>query len=104
MGCSWASCGSKMLASWHNAMVDQKHLFTLLTNQLYATDVPGLQGERGESESEYLKGSGLPAQLWPSVITAALFSPQDDSNTTCQGCMSASIKQIFKTGLQLCGK
>lgn len=51
IGCSWASCGIKMLASWHNARVDQKHLFALLMNQLYATDVPGLQGQRGRREN-----------------------------------------------------
>ncbi len=89
-----------MLASWHDARLDQKHLFTLLMNQLYVTHVPGLQGRKGRcGEGRREKRGvwicwrfGLPMGAWPSATATAPVSLRDDSYTTCQDCMSVSIQ------------
>lgn len=100
-----------MLASWRDARLDQKHLFTLLMNQLYVTHVPGLQGWRGgcgEEKREKCRVSvckefGLPTGAWPSATAITPASLTHDSYTTCQDYMSVNThiktqnKTIFKT-------
>lgn len=76
-----------MLVSWHDATLDQKHLFTLLMNQLYVTHVLGLQGwseRRGKNGVKICRKFGLPTAAWPLVITYAPGSLIDDSDTACQ--------------------
>ena len=75
IGRNLAECGSQIW-SWHDARLHQKHLFTLLMNQLHVTHVPGLQGEgRGGERGTFL----LPEGEMPS---------DTDSHTTCQDRMS----------------
>lgn len=62
-------------ASWHDARLDQKHLFTLLMNQLYVTRAQGLQGHKGScgegGQSVYAKGFGFPTGAWHTATAIA---------------------------------